>query len=218
MEELVKQIQEETKHLFFVDSSGHDMSHLKRVYNLAMHLQEKEGGDKIVIGVAALLHDIHRLMEHELGRFVHARDSLPNVKKILNKLDLTQEQIEKILHCVEYHDEYGFSEEGKQVDDIETLILQDADNLDAIGALGISRTFMFSGAHKLPSYVEEIPFDVKKYDESIRDPSAIHHFHSKLLKLKDNMSTNTAKELALHRHEFMVEFVNEFLAEWNGEK
>ena len=120
-----------------------------------------------------------------------------------------------MLHCVEFHEEYSFSEGGVTVDDIETLILQDADNLDAIGAIGIGRTFAYAGAYGSPMYVPDIPLGRESYDESdLSDPSAIHHFYSKLLKLKDNMHTKTAREIAAGRHRFMEQFVELFLAEW----
>jgi len=146
------------------------------------------------------------------------KDSLPKVREILGRTDLSEEKKEKILHCIEFHEEYGFSKSGKTVTDIETLILQDADNLDAMGAIGIGRTFLFSGAHTLPLWIPEKPFDRETFDESEKDPSTIHHFHSKLLKLKDNMNTKTAKAMALKRHKVMEAFLKEFFAEWQGKK
>ena len=119
--------------LFKKDSSGHDISHLERTMNTALYLQAKEGGDRIVIGVAAFLHDIHRIMQNETGTFVSPKDSLDTIRNILSKINLTNEQVEKICYCIEYHEQYNWN--GNNVDDINTLILQDADNLDAIGAI-----------------------------------------------------------------------------------
>ena len=102
--------------------------------------------------------------------------------------------------------------------DIETLILQDADNLDAIGAIGIGRTFSFGGAYKITMWIPDKPFDRQNFDESEKDPSIIHHFYSKLLKLKANMNTETAKKMADERHKFMKLFLQEFFDEWNGKK
>ena len=98
------------------------------------------------------------------------------------------------------------------------MILQDADNLDAIGAMGISRTFSYNGAYNLKMYDEKIPLNENSdYEESNgNDVSAIHHFYHKLFKLGDNMNTKIAKELAKRRVEFMKEFVKEFLDEWNA--
>ncbi len=96
--------------------------------------------------------------------------------------------------------------------------MQDADNLDAIWAIGIGRTFSFSWAHGVTAWIPEIPFDRHTFDESEKDPSTIHHFHSKLLKLKDNMNTETAKKMANERHKFMESFLQEFFDERNGKK
>lgn len=204
--------------MFASESSGHDIYHLDRVRNLALHIQKKEGGDRLVIGVAAFLHDIHRLMGKDTGAFVHPKDSLPTIRNILAGLDFPHEALERVLHCIEYHEEYGFSKEGKTVADIETLILQDADNLDAIGAIGIGRTFTFGGAHALPMWMPEKAFDREFFDESEEDPSTLHHFYSKLLKLKDNMNTKTGKEIAEGRHAYMAQYVRQFINEWKGEK
>ncbi len=218
MEEIISKLENEIKKTFSSESSGHDIYHLKRVLNLALHIQKKEGGDKLVIGISAFLHDIHRIIQIETGKYCTPKDSLPIVKKILEKIDIPKDKIERILHCIEFHEEYSFSNQGKTVNDIETLILQDADNLDAIGAIGIGRTFAFGGTYKRLMWIPEIPFDRKTFDEPELDPSTVHHFYSKLLKLKENMNTKTAKKMALERHKFMKIFLDEFFKEWNGEK
>lgn len=218
MEEIIHQLEEEIKNLFHEESSGHDIYHLKRTLNNALTIQKKEGGDRLIIAVSAFLHDIHRIIQKETGKFCSPKDSLPKVKKILDKTKLSKEQKEKVLHCIEYHEEYHFSENGKSVNDIETLVLQDADNLDAIGAIGIGRTFMFHGSNGDLMWIPEKPFDRETFDESKKDPSTIHHFYSKLLKLKENMNTETAKKMADKRHEFIELFLQEFFDEWNGKR
>lgn len=218
MNQIFHQIETEIKTLFSSDSSGHDIYHLKRVFNLAMTIQSREGGDKIVIGAAALTHDVHRIIEIQTGKFCSPKDSLPRVKAILDKTDLSEEQKMHVLHCVEFHEQYNFSKSGKTVQDLETLILQDADNLDAMGAIGIARTFMFGGTHRLPMWIPDIPIDSRHYDEASYDPSVIHHFHSKLLNLKDNMNTQTGMEVAQERHQVIERFIQEFKDEWGGLK
>jgi uncharacterized protein len=218
MEKILNQLEREIKVLFQKESSGHDIYHLKRTLNNALSIQKKEGGDRLVIAVAAFLHNIHRIIQNETGKFCSPKDSLPKIKSILDKISLKDEQKKKILHCIEFHEEYDFSKKGKTVRDIETLILQDADNLDAIGAVGIGRTFAFGGANGLTMWIPEKPFDRQTYDESKNDPSTIHHFYSKLLKLKNNMNTETGREAAKGRHEFMKSFLGEFFNEWKGQK
>lgn len=216
LEKYISELKPFVMELFKDDSSGHDISHLTRTMNTALYLQEKEGGDRIIIGISAFLHDIHRLMQNETGVFVSPRDSIPKVKSMLSHIDLTDEQINKICYCIEYHEEYNWN--GNNVDDINTLILQDADNLDAIGAIGIGRTFYYGGAHNVLMYDETVPINEKNdYSESGGDdPSTIHHFYHKLLKLGDNMNTKTAREIAYKRTEYMRNFVSEFLNEWNA--
>lgn len=218
LENYLKQLDEKITEVFSSESSGHDIYHLHRVLNLALHLQEKEGGDKLVIGISALLHDIHRLMEKESGVFFLPLNSLPAVQKLLEEVDFPKDYIPKVLYSIEHHEEYGFSKDGKTVNDLETLILQDADNLDAIGAIGVGRTFSFGGAYGVPMWIPEKPFDRKIYDESEKDPSTIHHFYSKLFKLEGNMNTKTAKDMARERTDFMRKFIEQFISEWKGEK
>lgn len=177
-------------------------------------------GDRIVIGISAFLHDIHRLMQNQLGHFVSPKDSLGKVKEILDKVDLTEEQVKKILHAIEYHEVYNWNNPNNKEEDINTLILQDADNIDAIGAIGIGRTFSYGGSHKVLMYDSSVPLeqDENYAEEKGDDPSTIHHFYHKLFKLAENMNTDRAKELAKDRTEFMKIFVDEFLKEWRGEK
>jgi len=216
MEKIIQQLEKEIKKLFHKESSGHDIYHLKRTLNNALTLQEKEGGDKLIIAISAFLHDIHRIIQKETGKFCSPKDSLSKVKEILDKINLTEEQKEKILHCIEFHEEYNFSKKGKTVNDIETLVLQDADNLDAIGAIGIGRTFSFGGANNVTAWIPEKPFDRHTFEESEKDISTIHHFYSKLLKLKENMNTKTGKKMADKRHKFMEIYLDKFFREWKG--
>ena len=218
LEEYIELIKPYIIDLFKNDSSGHDISHLTRTMNIAVSLCEKEHGDKLIVGIAAFMHDIHRIMQNEMGKFVSPKDSIPKVREILNHTDLSDEIKDKICFAIEYHEEYNWN--GNNVDDINTLILQDADNLDAIGAIGIGRTFSYGGAHNVVMYDEEAPLEMEeKYSEhNGDDPSTIHHFYHKLFKLADNMNTKSAKEQAKYRTEYMKNFVNDFLEEWNGVK
>lgn len=217
IEKIIKQLENEIHELFHKESSGHDIFHLKRVLNLALHIQKKEGGDRLVIAIAAFLHDIHRIIQNETGKFCPPKDSLPKIREILEKVDLSKEKLDKILHCVEFHEEYIFSSKGKTVNDIETLIIQDADNLDAIGAIGIGRTFMHGSSKGIPMWDPSVPFNRKTFDESQEDVSTIHHFYSKLLKIKDTINTKTAKEMAKRKHRILEDFLKEFFKEWKGE-
>ena len=183
----------------------------------ALYLQEREGGDRIVLGIASLLHDVHRAMENETGAFVTPKDSLDRVRGMLVGLDLTPRQVERICFCIEHHEDYNWN--GDNVDDLDALIVQDADNLDAVGAIGIARGFCFAGAHGVALYNPDAPIDERDdYVESGEaEASAVHHFFHKSLKLGANMNTPTARELANRRIDFMRTYIDEFLAEWNAE-
>jgi uncharacterized protein len=218
LEQYIEKLRPIVIDLFKDDSSGHDIGHLERTMRLALHIQEKEGGDRLVIGISAFLHDVHRILQNSVGHFVSPKESLSTVREILSNTDLDEETIKKICYCIEYHEHYNWN--GNNVDDINALILQDADNLEAIGAIGIGRTFSYGGSHNLPMYDESVALnennDYSEFKES--DKSTIHHFYHKLFKLKDNMNTTTAKAMAEERTSFMIKFVDEFFAEWKGEK
>ena len=199
------------------DRTGHDFYHAKRTYDLAMKIHEKEGGNKLVIGVASLLHDIHRIIFNEEGNQVSPKESLNCVKEILDNLNLDESTINSILHCIEFHDEYKFRKNAVIVNDLETLILQDADNLDALGAIGIARNAMFSGYFKIPMWLPDVPYDFVSIHR-IDDISMIHYIYNTIMKLKDNMNTKYGRELAEIRNEFTFNFFHEFFSEWNAEK
>ena len=218
MEEILHQLEGKVKELFHNDSSGHDIYHLKRTLNIALTLQEKEGGDRLIIAIATFLHDIHRIIKNDTGTYCSPKESLPKIKELLDTTNLLDNQKEKILHCIEFHEEYDFSEHGKTAQDIETLILQDADNLDAIWAIGIARAISFWSSIGRPIWVPEESFDKWAYQDAVKGTSTIHHFYDKLLKLKENMNTATAKEIANKRHQFMELFLQEFFDEWAGKK
>ena len=218
LEDYIKIIKPYIIELFSEESSGHDISHLTRTMNIAVNLCKKENGDELIVGISAFMHDIHRIMQNETGKFVSPKDSLSKVKEILSNTDLNRNIIDKICYCIEFHENYNWN--GNNVEDINTLILQDADNLDAIGAIGVGRTFSYGGAHNVKMYDEETPLnsDENYAEENGDDPSTIHHFYHKLFRLANNMNTETARKQAIERTEFMKVFVNEFLQEWNGEK
>lgn len=215
IEKYIEELKPYVMELFKDDSSGHDISHLIRTMNTALYLQEKEGGDRLIIGIAAFLHDVHRIMQNESGKYILPKESISQIKVLLSHIDITEEQVNKICYCIEYHEEYNWT--GNNVNDINTLILQDADNLDSLGAIGIGRAFLYDGAHNSLMYDESIPLNESNdYNPNKNDPSTIHHFYHKLLKLADNMNTKTAKKIAAKRTIFMKEYIKEFLDEWNG--
>lgn len=199
------------------DATGHNIGHLERTLKYALYLQQNEGGDKIVIGISAYIHDIHRILSTKQNRYVSPKESLPTVEEFIKDLDITSEQKKHILSAIEHHEEYNFTKEGVLVSDKESLILQDADNLDAIGAMGIVRTLKYGIAHGQAEYDPNTPlYQVDNYDESHDDASSIHHINNKLVRLGKYMNTNTAKALAITRTKLMNDFVKAYIDEYNS--
>ncbi|WP_162224521.1 HD domain-containing protein [Halorussus amylolyticus] len=187
------------------DASGHDMDHARRVFDLATRLAEIEGADREVVGAAALTHDVHRAMNGTEA--VHPEESLPEVRTVLERAGFPEAKIPAVLHCVEVHDEYDYRGVERPAESVEAEILRDADNLDAIGAVGIARNFAFTGVYGNPLW-----------DPDGDGPSGIGHCYDKLLELEDEMHTDAARELAADRHDFLTAFVERFEREWFGEE
>ena len=201
----VRRIAAEVHEWLAEDSTGHDMAHVWRVFALSMRLAEEEAANERVLGAAALTHDLHRVLGD--GEYVHPEESLPAVRAILERVGFPEELIPPVLHCVEVHDEYSYRERYRDAESCEAEILRDADNLDAMGAVGIARTFAFTGAYGNPLWEPE---------EGA--PSGRRHFDDKLFRLVEEMHTETARELAADRHRYMEAFVERFEREWCGER
>lgn len=193
---------------------GHDWSHVDRVRKLALYIAKKEKADLLVVELAALLHDVADYKFHKgddkLGGRVAA--------KWLKKFNLPNKAIKEIEYII---NEVSFK--GAKVKytmkSIEGKVVQDADKLDALGAIGIARTFSFGGKFNVPMYVPaKKPVFHSSFEEYKKlSASTVNHFYEKLLLLKDRMHTKTAKRLALRRHKFMQQYLKEFFKEWNGE-
>lgn len=207
------------KEVLEFESSGHDYFHAERVCNAALYIQEKEGqGDKYLIGVSALIHDVCRPWEKETGKSHFGEEALGRIRGMLESIDERPEVIESVLEIVRWHDIYDWDTPREK--SVELQIVQDADNLDAIGALGIARTFAFGGAHGLNMYVpgENHDFDKAFVEDPNHRTSTIAHFYEKLLKLSQNMNTETGKKLGEIRHQRMVDFLDNFFDEWDFNK
>jgi uncharacterized protein len=187
------------------DPTGHGLAHAWRVFNTAMSLaDEYPAADRTVLGAAALVHDLHRAMGLESGEFVHPEDSLEAVESVLSAADVTEEKRDAILHCVALHEEYDFRGDRRDPDRIEVELLRDADNLDAMGAVGIARCFAYTGAHGRPMWTGD-------------GEDALDHVEAKLLNLGDEMHTDAARAVAERRHAFLESFLERFRAECRGQ-
>lgn len=178
------------------DASGHDYEHVKRVRRMAERILSHERADGFVVVLSALLHDVD---DHKLG------GPGDRAERFLREQDVPEPTRWSILSIIASMS-YTAHTEGKAVSSIEGMIVQDADRLDAIGAIGIARAFAYGGKKGRPIYAG-----------SMDDDSSLAHFGQKLLKLKDLMNTKTAKRIAIRRHRFLSAYLRRFLAEWNGD-
>ena len=203
--QLVKQKLEGTE-------SGHDWFHIERVWKLSSYIQEREGGDQQVIELAALLHDIADPKFHKGDETLAAKI----VNEFLTEQKLDNETIGKVIFIIE-NMSFKNRNDAPQNLPLELKIVQDADRLDAIGAIGIARTFNFGGYKNNQMYHPDIAPKINQTKEEYKksNGTTINHFYEKLLLLKDLMNTNTAKDLATERHQLMLNFLDEFYKEWN---
>ncbi|MGQ8871663.1 HD domain-containing protein [Paenibacillus sp. TSA_86.1] len=192
-------------------SDGHDWSHIERVTALAVTLAQHMGADPFVCELAALLHDVP---DEKLNDSLEA--GMAKLHAWLDTQPLesaTRESVVNIISTISYA--------GGQRDaarSLEAQVVQDADRLDALGAIGIARTFAFSGARGREMYDPSLPPREQMTREEYRNgrSTTINHFYEKLFKLKDLMNTSYGKELAQQRHDYMVQFVEQFKQEWAG--
>lgn len=214
MNDIESKIVEKMKSRLSNDSSGHEMSHHIRVYRVAKRIAEEEGADVEVVCAAALTHDLHRTMGDK-DTYTDPEESLDTIEEILQDVGFAEDKIQKVLYCVLVHEDYSF-ENKNEAKTLESQVLQDADNLDAIGSVGIARTFRFGGSRGLPMWNEGEELS-QEYDKEEIEDSAVKHIHEKLLRLKDGMNTTSGRKIAKRRHKTVRQFVSEFKEEWNGE-
>jgi uncharacterized protein len=192
-------------------SNSHGWDHVKRVYEMCLHIGKKEKGDLMILSLAALLHDIGRKEEQESkGKICHARVGAQKAGKILSQLGISESVIKEVLGCIRSH-----RFRGKQVpQSLEARILFDADKLDSIGAVGVGRAFLFAG--EVGARLHNSHKDLSKTVSYSREDTAYREFRVKLVKVKDRMLTPAGKALAEGRHRFMVNFFKRLDAEWKG--
>lgn len=209
---LIASVREHVKKQFLTHGADHDWFHIERVYNMAMHLQSKEGGNPTIVACAALLHDIS---DHKLNGGI-MNDGGRVTRELLLGLDQTAEFANEVAQIVD-----GVSFKGAGIADaafnLEVQLVRDADRLDAMGALGIARAFHFGGSRNRPFYQPDVhPSNHQTFEAYANDKShTINHFHEKLLLLQERLHTKTAKEIGLQRHQLMQQFVDDFYHDWN---
>lgn len=194
---------------------GHDWFHVQRVYNNALKIADTERCDLPVVQLGALLHDIADSKFHNGDETVGPRIA----KTFLEQENVAEASITHVINIIKNISFKGGNFKP-EFSSIELQIVQDADRLDAIGAIGIARTFNYGGFKNRALYNPDISptLDMTKEEYKKGDSPTINHFYEKLLLLKDRMNTETGRKLAEHRHDYMLTFLLQFYAEWRGEK
>ena len=192
---------------------GHDWFHIERVYKNSLLISKKEGVDNLVISLGALLHDIAD------SKFHHG-DETVGPKKAQDFLSSENVAEEVIDHVIKIIENISFKGGNKKQDfhSKELEVVQDADRLDAIGAMGIARCFNYGGFKNRKLYDPEIKPNLNMSPEAYKASTAptINHFYEKLLLLKDKMNTQTGKQIAQRCHDYMEDFLTQFYGEWEG--
>jgi uncharacterized protein len=202
-QQIIKNTEAFVKNALKDAEGGHDWFHILRVWNNAKLISKNENVDRFVVELGALLHDIADSKFHDGDETIGpkiAREFLENQQVDESTITFKGGNFEQ------------------QFNSPELEVIQDADRLDAIGAVGIARTFNYGGFKNRPLYNPEIPPNLNQSKEAYKNSEAptINHFYEKLLLLKDRMNTVTGREIAANRHQYMEHFLNQFYDEWNG--
>jgi len=213
-ETIIQQTIEFVKTTLSDAEGGHDWWHIYRVWKLSKQIAKTEKADLFVVELGALLHDIAD------SKFHHGDEEAGPLiaKKFLNSLSIKSTVIKHIDNIIRNISFKG-GNEAQQFKSPELDIVQDADRLDALGAVGIARTFNYGGFKNREIYNPDIKPNLNMSKEEYKQSTAptLNHFYEKLLLLKDRMNTPTGKQMAEQRHRFMEEYLMEFYKEWNGE-
>jgi len=194
---------------------GHDWFHIQRVLNNAKLIAENESVNIFIVSLGALLHDIAEPKFHNGDENIGPKIA----KEFLEEQKIDKEIIQHITHIINHISfKNSFTKTGEKFTSKELEVLQDADRLDAIGAIGIARCFNYGGFKNRSLYNPEIAPNLKMTKEEYKNSSAptINHFYEKLLLIRNQMNTVTGKRIAKERHAYMEGFLKQFYEEWNG--
>lgn len=194
--EKLKQVKMYAREMLETEKAAHDFSHSERVMKIALHIGKKLNADLEIISVAAITHDI---IDKKVTDNV--RKTTLELRNELKRIGYHQDQIEHVFSIIE-HMSYS---SGRIPESLEGKIVQDADRLEAVGAISIARAFAYGGKMNRVIYSKD------------NDNCSIAHFYDKLLKLKDMMNTSIAKNIAEKRHSIMEKYLDDFFSEWNLE-
>jgi len=198
---------------------GHDWFHIQRVYKNTLSIAKHENVNLTIVSLAALLHDIADPKFNDGDETTGPRVA----SEFLLKQNVSSEIIDHVTQIIEnmsFKNTFGVTGSSRRFTSKEMEVVQDADRLDAIGAIGIARCFNYGGFKNRALYNPEIEpnLNMTKAQYKSSEAPTINHFYEKLLLLKDQMNTKTGKRIALERHKYMEDFLKQFYAEWEGKK
>lgn len=209
--EIINRALEYVKKIFENDYSGHDYFHAFRVFRMATHIATKENANLEIVQLAALLHDVDDI---KLSPETHAEKT--NARSFLAANNIDEIMICEICQII---DEISYAGNDSVIPKtLEGKCVQDADRLDAIGAIGIARAFAYGGNHNRLMYHPDIKpnMDMGKEEYNNHVSTTINHFYEKLFRLTELMNTCTAKDIAKGREIYMKDYISEFMDEWDG--
>jgi len=211
IQKTVKYVKQELKNA----EGGHDWWHIYRVWNLSKKIAQSEKAESLIVELGALLHDIAD------SKFNNGDETIgpQKARNFLKSINVEEKKIEHIENIIQ-NISYKGGKETQTFHSTELNVIQDADRLDAIGAIGIARTFNYGGFKNRELYNPAIKANLEMTTDEYKKSTAptINHFYEKLLLLKDRMNTETGKKMAEHRHKFLVVFLDEFYAEWEAKR
>jgi len=210
---LIEQIKKIAEKLFDGANESHDWEHTIRVARLCQRIGKEENADMVVLMIAAYLHDIGRCYQDSSnGAVCHAKKGAEMAQLIISNLSLSPDRKKNIIHCVEAHRFRGNIPAGTK----EAKVLFDADKLDAIGAIGIARAFLFAG--EVGAKLHNPDINIEETKPYSKEDTGYREYKIKLSKLKERMLTDTGKQMAITRHSFMELFFNQFVMEHEGKR
>lgn len=194
---------------------GHDWFHIQRVYNNAMLIAKDEKADILIVGLGALLHDIADAKFHNGDETIAPKMAIKFLKSLKVRAKVI-DHVVKIIQNISFKN--SLDKSRKKFTSKELEVIQDADRIDAIGAIGIARAFNYGGFKNRKLYDPEIApkLNMTKEEYKKSDSPTINHFYEKLLLLKDKINTDAGRKLAEKRHRFMMNYLEQFFGEWNG--
>lgn len=210
MQSIIEKTENFVKEKLPIEPTGHDWHHAFRVRNIALKISDSEGGDRLIIELSALLHDIAD------WKFSGSEDNGASIADdFLTSNGLPRQSVNGVCDIIQ-NNSYKGANVTNTIKSLEGKIVQDADRLDAMGAMGIARAFAYGGYKGQPIYDPDLKPSLHDSFEAYKNHkgTTINHFYEKLLLLKDKMNTNTAKQLAENKHKILESYLEQFISEW----